>query len=72
MVDTRAPLDRSLIYIGRTLTRSVWLQLFDHPMFDDPEMVVIPDVGKARNDAELEVHRNKRENVVFYFKDSAF
>ena len=51
--DTLAPLATFLTSVSQTLTRSVWLRVFDNPVSDNPDCVVVPDVKKASNDAEL-------------------
>ena len=50
--DPLAPLVKFLTSVHENLTRSVWLRVFDHPVADNPESVVIPDERDASNEAE--------------------
>ena len=51
--DVLAPLAALLVSVSQTLTRSVWLQVFDNPVSKNPDCVLIPDVNKTSNEAKL-------------------
>ena len=49
LTDVLPPLAALLVSVSQTLTRSIWLQVFDNPVSKNPDCVLVPDVNKASN-----------------------